>query len=85
MKDAGFFSKGGGTICKVPGNDAEALKSDLMGMLEKRRWHQREQPGYISVGSQSLRRDSAARIDEYASCLNPICSFEETEESVSGE
>jgi Rab GDP dissociation inhibitor len=37
MKDAGFFSKGGGTICKVPSNDGEALKSDLMGILEKRR------------------------------------------------
>jgi Rab GDP dissociation inhibitor len=37
MREAGFFSKGGGTICKVPGNDSEALKSDLMGILEKRR------------------------------------------------
>jgi len=37
MKESGFFSKGGGTICKVPANDSEALKSDLMGMLEKRR------------------------------------------------
>lgn len=37
MKQAGFFSSGGGTICKVPQNDSEALKSDLMGMLEKRR------------------------------------------------
>lgn len=37
MREGGFFSKGGGAICKVPGNDSEALKSDLMGMLEKRR------------------------------------------------
>lgn len=33
----GFFSKGGGSIAKVPANDGEALKSDLMGLLEKRR------------------------------------------------
>lgn len=33
----GIFSKGGPTIQKVPANDTEALKSDLMGLLEKRR------------------------------------------------
>lgn len=33
----GIFSKGGPTIQKVPANDSEALKSDLMGLLEKRR------------------------------------------------
>lgn len=33
----GFMTKGGPTICKVPSNDKEALTSDLMGMLEKRR------------------------------------------------
>lgn len=37
MQEGGFFSKGGPTIQKVPGNDSEALKSDLMGLLEKRR------------------------------------------------
>lgn len=37
MREAGFFSKGGATICKVPQTPTEALKSDLMGMLEKRR------------------------------------------------
>jgi len=37
MRQAGFFSSGGGTICKVPATDSEALKADLMGMLEKRR------------------------------------------------
>jgi Rab GDP dissociation inhibitor len=36
-KEAGFFSKGGVKIEKVPGNDKEALKSDLMGLLEKTR------------------------------------------------
>lgn len=33
----GYFSSPGGSIKKVPGNDKEALKSDLMGILEKRR------------------------------------------------
>lgn len=37
QQEAGFFSKGGPTICKVPATDKEALKSDLMGLLEKRR------------------------------------------------
>jgi Rab GDP dissociation inhibitor len=33
----GFFSKEGGYIEKVPGNDKEALTSNLMSLLEKRR------------------------------------------------
>jgi len=37
MKEGGLFSKGGPKIYKVPGNDSEALKSDLMGLLEKNR------------------------------------------------
>jgi Rab GDP dissociation inhibitor len=37
MKKAGFFSKGGGTILKVPATNSEILKSDLMGLMEKRR------------------------------------------------
>ena len=37
VQKGGFFSKGGATIQKVPGNDKEALKSDLMGLMEKRR------------------------------------------------
>ncbi|CAD8060461.1 unnamed protein product [Paramecium primaurelia] len=37
MKEAGLFSKGGGKIEKVPATASEALKSDLMGMFEKRR------------------------------------------------
>jgi len=37
MKEGGIFSKGGPKIAKVPGNDSEALKSDLMGLLEKNR------------------------------------------------
>jgi len=37
MRQAGFFSKGGPAICKVPQNASEALKSDLMSILEKRR------------------------------------------------
>lgn len=37
MKEAGMFSKGGGKIEKVPATASEALKSDLMGMFEKRR------------------------------------------------
>jgi len=37
MKESGIFSKGGPKIAKVPANDKEALKSDLMGLLEKRR------------------------------------------------
>lgn len=36
-KKAGIFSSGGPKIEKVPANDKEALKSDLMGLLEKRR------------------------------------------------
>jgi Rab GDP dissociation inhibitor len=36
-KEGGLFSKGGPQIFKVPGNDSEALKSDLMGLLEKNR------------------------------------------------
>lgn len=37
VQKGGFFSKGGATIQKVPSNDKEALKSDLMGLMEKRR------------------------------------------------
>jgi len=37
MKAEGFFAKGGAKIEKVPANDKEALKSDLMGLFEKRR------------------------------------------------
>jgi Rab GDP dissociation inhibitor len=37
VKESGFFSKGGIKVEKVPGNDKEALKSDLMGILEKTR------------------------------------------------
>lgn len=37
-KEAGFFSKGGLKIAKVPVTAKEALASDLMGMLEKRRF-----------------------------------------------
>jgi len=37
MKEGGMFSKGGPKIEKVPSNDKEALKSDLMGLFEKRR------------------------------------------------
>jgi Rab GDP dissociation inhibitor len=36
-KEAGFFSKGGMKISKVPVTPKEALASDLMGLLEKRR------------------------------------------------
>lgn len=36
-KEAGFFSKGGLKIAKVPVTPKEALSSDLMGMMEKRR------------------------------------------------
>jgi Rab GDP dissociation inhibitor len=36
-KEGGFFSKGGVKIEKVPGTAEEALKSDLMGLLEKNR------------------------------------------------
>lgn len=36
-KEGGLFSKGGPQIFKVPANDSEALKSDLMGLLEKNR------------------------------------------------
>ena len=32
----GYFSSAGGSIKKVPGNDKEALSSDLMGLFEKR-------------------------------------------------
>lgn len=37
VKEGGLFSKGGPRIEKVPSNDKEALKSDLMGLLEKNR------------------------------------------------
>mmetsp|Transcript_129919 Transcript_129919/g.183244 ORF Transcript_129919/g.183244 Transcript_129919/m.183244 type:complete len:335 (+) Transcript_129919:91-1095(+) len=37
MTKGGLFSSGGAKIFKVPGNDSEALKSDLMGLLEKNR------------------------------------------------
>ena len=37
-KEGGFFSKGGIKIAKVPVTPKEALASDLMGMLEKRRF-----------------------------------------------
>jgi len=37
MKEGGMFSKGGPKIEKVPANDKEALKSDLMGLFEKNR------------------------------------------------
>lgn len=37
MKESGFFSSGGPKIEKVPANDKEALKSDLMGLFEKKR------------------------------------------------
>jgi len=37
MKEGGFFSKGGPMIAKVPATDSEALKSDLMGIFEKRK------------------------------------------------
>ena len=45
MKEAGIFSKGGGKIekvlnikyFKVPATASEAVKSDLMGLFEKRR------------------------------------------------
>jgi Rab GDP dissociation inhibitor len=37
MKEGGIFSKGGPKIEKVPATASEALKSDLMGMFEKRR------------------------------------------------
>jgi Rab GDP dissociation inhibitor len=37
MKEGGLFSKKGATIEKVPSNDSEALKSDLMGFWEKKR------------------------------------------------
>ena len=33
----GLFSKAKGVIHKVPANDSEALKSDLMGLFEKNR------------------------------------------------
>lgn len=33
----GVFSKSKNVIKKVPGNDSEALKSDLMGLFEKKR------------------------------------------------
>jgi Rab GDP dissociation inhibitor len=36
-KEKGFFSKGGYKIEKVPATDSEALRSDLMGLFEKRR------------------------------------------------
>ena len=37
-KKGGFFSKGGIKIDKVPVTAKEALSSDLMGLLEKRRF-----------------------------------------------
>lgn len=37
-KEGGFFSKGGLKIAKVPVTAKEALASDLMGMLQKRRF-----------------------------------------------
>ena len=37
FKEGGFFSKGGMKIFKVPVTPKEALASDLMGLLEKRR------------------------------------------------
>jgi Rab GDP dissociation inhibitor len=37
MKEGGMFSKGGPKIEKVPANDKEALKSDLIGLFEKNR------------------------------------------------
>jgi len=37
VKEAGFFSKGGVRIEKVPATAQEALSSDLMGLLEKNR------------------------------------------------
>ena len=37
-KEGGFFSKGGIKIDKVPVTAKEALSSDLMGLLEKRRF-----------------------------------------------
>ena len=36
-KEGGLFSKAGGTIEKVPGNNSEALKSGLMSFFEKKR------------------------------------------------
>ena len=36
-KEGGFFSKGGMKISKVPATPKEALASNLMGLLEKRR------------------------------------------------
>lgn len=37
MKTGGFFSKGGAMIAKVPANDKEAIKSNLLGWNEKRK------------------------------------------------
>lgn len=37
MKEGGFFSKGGPMIAKVPANDKEAIKSNLLGWNEKRK------------------------------------------------
>jgi Rab GDP dissociation inhibitor len=37
MKEKGMFSSGGAKIEKVPATDKEAIKSDLMGLFEKRR------------------------------------------------
>jgi len=37
MQEGGFFSKGGARIEKVPATPGEAVKSDLMGLMEKRR------------------------------------------------
>jgi len=37
MREGGIFTKGGPMIAKVPCNGSEALNSDLMGLMEKRR------------------------------------------------
>ena len=37
MVEGGIFSSGGPKIAKVPANDKEALKSDLLGWNEKRK------------------------------------------------
>ena len=36
-KTGGYFSSARMAVCKVPANDMEALKSNLMGMFEKKR------------------------------------------------
>ena len=37
MAAAGYFSAAKMNVCKVPANDMEALKSNLMGLFEKKR------------------------------------------------